>query len=332
MQTGKSTPEPLDRPWEELADLIESGPDSAIEEFVNLLPAEDVRLAVSRLDEDEQIQLMEALSPEAGARVLEEVPEIQSSEMFEHLAAATAAAILQELPSDERADLIGGMERANADAILDQLHPKEAEAVRELSSYQRTEAGGLMVTEYLAYRQDLTLREVVDDLREHHDDYKSYETQYLYALDSDRRLVGVIPLRNVLLARPSQVIQRTMIRNPLTISHHAGLEEIEEQFDHVSFLGLPVVDEAGVLLGVLTRRDLQDALSKRADSDFLKRQGMVEADIYGVAKRFWPLLRHAGAHIAGRPGAIPRQSTQPKRSTSLFLMESQNENYWRIPL
>lgn len=284
------TPE---RPWEELSALIKQASPSDIEVFVDRLPAEEVPRAVSRLDESEQAQLLEALSPEAGARLLEEVPEFQASEMFEHLATDTAAAILHELPSDERADLIRTLERTEADAILDQLLPDEAKAVRELSSYPGTEAGGLMVTEYLAYPSTHTLHDVIEDLRAHHDDYASFETQYLYVVDAGRRLSGVVPLRNLLLAPPRQTIGRAMIPDPITVPHHAELEAIEEQFDEVPFLGLPVVDEEGVLLGVLTRSHVQDALSKRADSDFLKRQGMVEEEL-----RSMPLWRRSRGRLA----------------------------------
>ena len=86
-----ANPEPSTHPWEELSALIEHGSHSAIEDFVNLLPAEDMPRAVSRLAESEQAQLLEALTPETGARVLDDVPEIQASDILEHLSPTTAA-------------------------------------------------------------------------------------------------------------------------------------------------------------------------------------------------------------------------------------------------
>jgi magnesium transporter len=282
-----------ERPWEELAELLESAPPSEVAACFHRLPSEEVPRVLSRLDVAEQCRLFAVLSPEAGARVLQDVPEIQAPELLEHLAPETAAGILKALPSDERADLIGALERDDAEAILELLHPREADAIRDLAGYDVSEAGGLMITEFLAYPAAWTNHQVMEDLREHLEDYGSYEMQYLYVVGPGRRLVGVVPLRRLLLAPRQQEIGRAMIRNPVTVPHHARLEEIQDIFDAHAFLGLPVVAEGGILLGVLTRRNVQEALSRRADSDFLKRQGMVEEEL-----RSMPLWRRSRGRLA----------------------------------
>jgi magnesium transporter len=290
---SKEGAERPERPWEVLAALIEQSAEQQIQDFLERLPVEDLSFAVSRLDDPEQHRLLELLPPEVSAWVLKEVPEIRAPDLLEQLRPETAAPIIHALASDARADLIGEMDRPEAEAILGLLEPDEAEQIRKLVLYPVTEAGGLMIQEFLAYPASWTTHQVIEDLRDHQQDYANYESQYIYAVDEDQRLLGVVPIRNLLLTPRAAAISHTMIRDPITIPDHADLDEIEDWFDRYSFVGLPVVDADQVLLGVLTRRSVLLALSRRADQDFLRRQGLVEEEL-----RSMPLWRRSRGRLS----------------------------------
>lgn len=281
------------RPWEELSRLLKEGRDEEIQPYLEQLPVGDLPLTVSRLDEEECKQLLERLTPEQAAGVLDELPYVQATDALESIEPAAAAAILGELPSDEQADLIGDLDEEDAKAILDELSAEEADRLRVLAEYEDEEAGGLMITEYLAFSGSSSAHEVIENIRAHVDDYAGYSSQYLYVLDEEGCLNGVLRLRDLLLARKGTRIERIMIPGPHTINHHASLQTLDDFFSHYSFLAVPVVDEDDRLIGVVTRADFSEAWSDHADDDYRKSQGLVEEEL-----RSMPLWRRVKGRLS----------------------------------
>ncbi len=284
---------PPEKPWSLLARLLEDGDPDALQNFVGLLPEGDLVFAVSRLDEDLQLRLLERLPPELAARVLDEVPHVQATDLLEEIEPRAAAAILAALPSDEQADLLGALGDADADAILGELPAARAQALRELATYEDTEAGGLMVTEFLAYPAWYSTQDVVDDIRAGAEAYARYPTQYLFVTDRGGRLVGVLRLRDLLLSARNARVDQIMVASPLSVGHHASLEELEDFFERHNFLAVPVLDGEGRLLGVVNRTDLQEALGEKAEDDFRKSRGLIEEEL-----RSMPLWRRARGRLA----------------------------------
>jgi magnesium transporter len=132
-----------------------------------------------------------------------------------------------------------------------------------------------MVTEFLSYPELITAGEVLDDLRQNAERYTNYDVQYVYCCSEFGDLVGVLRLRDLLLTPRNRRIADFMIRKPLAVSVHTTLDDLAEIFDKHAFFGVPVLDEGGRLAGVAKRRDVEGAISNRADSDYLKSQGIV---------------------------------------------------------
>jgi len=281
-----------EKPWDLMVRLLNEGDVEALQQFVDLLPEGDLVFAVSHMDEEDQIRLLEALPPELAARILDEVPHIQAAEWLDDIDPTAAAAIIGELPSDEQADLIGDLEDEDAEAILDELSPAQAHSLRELARYEDDEAGGLMITEFLAYPAWYSTQDVVDDIRAGAESYARYPTQYLFVVDREQRLVGVLRLRDLLLSSRTARVDQIMIAEPLSIGHHAKMEDVDDFFERHGFLAVPVVDELGRLLGVVTRSDFQEAWSEQAEEDFLKSQGLMEEEL-----RSMPLWRRAKGRL-----------------------------------
>ncbi|MGD9648839.1 MAG: magnesium transporter [Pirellulales bacterium] len=288
------TPETTQEPWNELADLVETGTAQEIKQFLDDLPHRDVALVMSRLSEQQQILAVSALAPEDAAHVASQLPPPQRVELIECLRPATAAAILDELPSDEQADLIGDLDAERARAILEHMQPEEAADARALSGYADDVAGGLMVTEYLVYPQHYRVRDVIEDMRQHADAYRDYQVQYAYVCGAKGRLTGVLQLRDLLLADPRRPIADIMISRPLSVSSETSLDDLAAFFDRYDFLGVPVIDAKGTLLGIAQKSAVEEALGDRYGDDFLKTQGIVGGDEI----RTMPLLRRSRRRLA----------------------------------
>jgi magnesium transporter len=136
-------------------------------------------------------------------------------------------------------------------------------------------AGGLGVGEYLAYPVTATAGEVVEDLRSHAERYRDYVVQYAFVLDSDRRLTGVLRLRDLLFARPERPIRELMLPEPLSVPATATLDELRAFFDERPLYGVPVVDAEGRLAGIVQRHAVGEALAERMEDTYLKTQGIV---------------------------------------------------------
>ena len=198
------------------------------------------------------------------------------------------------MPSDEQADLIGELDEHDAAAILDKMDPAEAADARKLSQYAHDVAGGLMVTELLKYQSDYKVGDIVDDMRARAEEYRDYDVQYAYICDAKRRLVGVLRLRDLLLAGRSRPIVELMITDPQSVHDQTRLDDLFDIFESHRFLGLPVVNKSGHLLGVVRRAAVDEARSERHDSDYLKSQGIVG----GEEIRTMPLLLRTRRRLA----------------------------------
>lgn len=287
------TTEPDPRPWDALEQFASAGDARQLQQFIDsLAPGESVR-ALTRANADVQRKVLIMLSPRRAAELLSETPEVEASEMLEHLPPEDAAAILAEMPSDEQADLITALSAEEAESILHEMPEAEAAEARTLASYKPDEAGGLMITEYLAYPEMKTAGAVLDDLRNNAQKYADYDVQYVYVVSQFGDLVGVLRLRDLLLTRADRPIADMMIRKPLAVDAHATLDELAGLFAEVTYLGVPVVDRGGRLCGVVLRSDVDEALAERADRSFLRFQGIVageELRTMPVKSRVWRRL------------------------------------------
>ncbi|ETX01381.1 MAG: magnesium transporter [Candidatus Entotheonella factor] len=282
------------RPWEELEVLVEESDIEQIESFLETLPASETARAVTRLSDDDQDRLLNTISPESAAEVVEQIPEVHAVDLMERLEPEAAAAIVHELPSDMQADLLGEMQPEHAEAIFEVMPPEEAEEIRTLTQYDDDVAGGIMVTEFLTYPRTITVADVLEDLAVHADTYRHYHVQYIYVCDDANRLVGVLRLHDLILAPRQRAIETIMIPEPMTLTDTTKLDTIREVFEQMAFFGLPVVDETGMLVGVLQRSALEAALASRTENDYRASQGIIG----GEELRTMPLLLRARRRLA----------------------------------
>jgi magnesium transporter len=152
---------------------------------------------------------------------------------------------------------------------------EDARDTRRLLAYPSDTAGGLMITEYLAYTDDLTVEDVLDDLRDNAERYRRFDVQYAYVVSAAAKLVGVLRLRDLLLSSPGEPLSGVMIAKPLAVRDTARLEELERFFGRHPLFGVPAVDKNGVLVGVVRSVDVEEAAAERSSRSFLKFMGIV---------------------------------------------------------
>jgi len=279
---------------DELEQLVRRRDTAGITRFFEEIPPGEIARVIANLDEEEQIRILRALQPENAADLVEQVPDPQASALIGQLDPPDAAAILEEMPSNEQADLLAGMPKPEAEAILAEMEPGQAETARELSRYAKDVTGGLMITECLAYPEGATVADVLDDLRSNAERYQEYDVQYAYVTAADGRLVGVLRLRDLLLARPSALLAGLGIREPVSVRDDTPLEKLADLFRSHDYFGIPVVDARGRLLGVVRRGAVKEALGERNAASYLKSLGIVG----GEELRTMPLLVRSGRRLS----------------------------------
>ncbi len=262
-------------PVEQLRDAIESENSAAVDACLEALePVESAR-AVSRLSEREQVTLLDMLNAEEAAELVETLPEPTAAQLLENLEPSRAAAIITELPSDEQADVMGRLPETDQQAILAAMEPEDAAQARQLMQHPPDSAGGLMIRELLAYASSDAVDDVLRDLRANAEQYQRYDVQYAYVTDERDRLVGVLRLRDLLLASPQRRLIDFMLRDPRSVSVDANLEELQQFFDRHSLFGVPVVDHEGCLVGVVRQQDVEEAAEERSSRNLLKFTGIL---------------------------------------------------------
>ncbi|MDX1406121.1 MAG: magnesium transporter [Woeseiaceae bacterium] len=267
-----------ERPWDEIRTMLErSDPVSEIQTFLDEMEPTELLHAVFTLAPDDQRALLAVLDPEKAASLVEDLPDSHVADLIEEMAAKEAAPIVEEMASDHRVDVLAELDSEDAEAIIAELDEEEASEVRELINYPPDLAGGLMMTEFASYPMGSTVRDVVADLTADTVDYEFLTVHYIYVVVKKRKLKGVIRLRDLVFADKNQTIG-SIATPALSVSPDTPLDVLEEFFDEHDIAAVPVIDDKGMLLGIVRRRAVLEALTERAEADNLKAAGIIGGD------------------------------------------------------
>jgi magnesium transporter len=218
----------------------------------------DLASIIDQLTPRDRAGVLAALDDESVADAMEEMEPDTQVDVLEDLAPERAADILEEMSPDDAADLVADLDQDTRDEILSLMEKDEVEEVRELLGYPEDSAGGIMTTEFIAVAEHLTAAEAIDRLRELEPDAETI--YYVYVTDDDGRLVGVLSLRDLIVAAPGVTIGSVMIREPVAVYVLAGQEEVAEVVAHYNLLAVPVVDAEERLMGIVTVDDAIDTV------------------------------------------------------------------------
>lgn len=249
-----------------LNQLIETqGIEEAADYLRNLHPSDGAAL-ISELEEEEQAAIINALGAEELAEVLERMDEEEMVEVSQHLETDELASVLDVVEPDVAADLLGELDPEEASLVLEQM--TSSDAIETLMAYPPETAGGIMNVAPPALRRTMTIAEAFEFLRQRY--ANEHELYYLYVVDRYGRLIGVMNLRSLILARPEQSVEEIMNPTVFSIQADADQEKVAELLAHYDLLAIPVVDAANHLIGVVAVDDVVDVITEEATEDIYR--------------------------------------------------------------
>ena len=225
--------------------------------LAELHPA-DLATIIDQLAPRDRAGVLASLDDDAVADAIEEMEPETQVEVLEDLEPGRAADILEEMSPDDAADLVADLSQTTRDEIFALMEKDEKAEVQELLGYPEDSAGGIMTTEFVAVPAHLTAAETIDLLRELEPNAETI--YYVYVTDDDGRLVGVLSLRDLIVAAPDTQIGDVMIKEPVAVGVLADQDEVAEVVAHYNLLAVPVVDEDGRLAGIVTVDDALDTV------------------------------------------------------------------------
>ena len=277
---GRVTPQLLERvprtliAWDNVAPISDLNPSEV------QLSVSGARL--SRLHPSELADIISDLSAQDATRVVQSLDDETAADAFEHLdadvqqsiikdlGADRAADIIEEMDSDDAADLLGELDESQRAALLAKIEDREyAGELEELVEYEPDTAGGLMTTDYVWIYPHRTTAATIMKIREIAPE--SEFIYYLYVTDDSRKLLGVISLRTLLLALPTAFIAKLMDGDIVSVPPDMPSEDVASTIARYDLLAVPVLDEEGRMLGIVTVDDAIDAIIPEKIANSLPR-------------------------------------------------------------
>lgn len=231
----------------------------------------DIAEAINALTPEEGAQVLAALTPAAAAETLEQMREEDAQEYVDVLPPKAAATALNAMAPDDAVDLLARLPDERRAEILDHLSEESRQDLLALMAYPPETAGGIMSPEVTALAANLTAPEAINRLRQISDE--SEQIYYTYVVDEQKRLVGVLSLRDLLLAPAAVRLRDIMIQNVVTIPALMDREEVAGLLSKYGYFALPVVDDQQRLLGIVTIDDVVDVIQDEATEDMHRMVG-----------------------------------------------------------
>jgi len=201
---------------------------------------------INNLDDQQAIDALAEMDLDAQVEIIEQMDEQRASDL------------LEEMAPDEAADILVELNPEKSEGLLKLMELDDAEDVRELMQYPEDTAGALMTTEFIAFAEDLTPEQVINQLRELAPEAETI--YYLFVIDKEEHLQGVLSLRELIVASPSATLRELMHTKLVTVQPEDDYQRVAEVINKYGLLAVPVVNEQGIILGIVTVDDILDIL------------------------------------------------------------------------
>jgi magnesium transporter len=292
--------------FDQVRSLVQAGDAAAIARALRQRHPSDVADLVEALDsEEERAFLLDSLPAAAASAALAEMEEEARPEaLLASFGTDRINALVATLEDDDAADLIGDLEPPERARVLAQLPHDQASELRELLQYREDSAGGLMTTDLVVVQDDLTVAEAMDTVRQQSREVEQFYT--VFVTDLGGVLRGTLPFRSLITAAPGDIVGALVRPIVSAVGPDADQEEVARLLSRYNLVALPVVDDAGRLLGHVTFDDVMDALESETTQDILRFAGTSEdEELAGTwrdavrARLPWLAVNLATACLAG---------------------------------
>jgi magnesium transporter len=242
---------------------------------VNKTHGADLSVLFRSLSLAQQHKLFDMITDvEQKGILFSELEEDIFQDLIEEMPIEAIVEVLESMPADDVADILGRLPEDRSQDILDKMKKAESEEVEDLLRYDDDTAGGIMVPDFIALKEDVTAREAIESLQKEHSDVEM--AFYLYVVDEYGKLVGVSSLRQLVVVAPDTCLKEFMSTDVFSVRTDMDQEEVARIVARYDILAVPVVDDANRLVGVVTVDDVIDILRKEATEDILKMAGVGE--------------------------------------------------------
>jgi len=260
---------------ESIRRLLRRGAVSHLKKIIDKTHAADLSTVLHSLPLVDGRKLLEVIEdPEKKGELFSRLDTDTFLELIEGVKIEDIVEVLEQMPSDDVADLIGRMPEEMSEAILKKMKKEGSEEVEGLLSYGDDTAGGIMVPDFIALREDITAKEAIESLQKEHLDVEM--PFYLYVVDEYGNLVGVISLRQLVVVPPEKPLKEFMTTDVFSVRTDMDQEEVARIVARYDILAVPVVDESNRLVGIVTVDDVIDIIREEATEDMLKMVGVGE--------------------------------------------------------
>jgi magnesium transporter len=242
----------------------------------------DLADVLSALDEKERVTVVQALPPELSSQALAEMPEeAHAGETLAALDPKQAAEIVEELDDDDAADILGDMDPTRQERILSGVFDRTE--VDRLLRYHEETAGGLMTTHTVTVPDSATAEQALEQIRRQSEEVEDF--YQVFVVDGDRRLVGLLPFKDLVISRPERPVNAFMAPADISVKPDLDQEEVARLMARYNLPSVAVVDDEGRLLGMVTFDDVIDVVEAETTEDLLKFGGVSPDEELGAGWR-----------------------------------------------
>lgn len=249
------------------------------QEFMELHPYDQSVLFDKASPEQRKI-IFQFLSPEEVAEIFEanNFDDEEYQGLMDEMEPSYAADMLSNMYADNAVDVLNELNKEQVVSYLNMMDEESAQEIKDLLHYEEYTAGAIMTTEYVSIPQSSTVRSAMTILRKEAPEAETI--YYLFVVDDDHFLTGVISLRDIIVAEEDTLIRDIMNERVVSVPVSEDQEEVARMMKDYNFLALPVIDHRGYLLGIITVDDIMDVLEEEASDDYSKLAGVSDMDTF----------------------------------------------------
>ena len=259
---------------EQVNDLLENNKILELRELLEEYHTMDILDVMENLDEEMKVKLFEVLPIDVSASILEESGSEFFRTMLSLIDVQHGRNILEQMSLDDLTDILSELEEDERQRIINLLNKEDAEDVRKLLGYEEESTGGIMTTGYIEVNENMTAKEAIEHMRKNAEDAETI--YYIYVVDNDEKLVGVLSLRELITARDSVVVADLMSENIISVYDDDDRELAVKLVSKYDLIAIPVVDRDNILRGIITVDDIIDVMEEEATEDLYKLAGSSE--------------------------------------------------------
>jgi magnesium transporter len=245
---------------------------------------------------EETWQLLDHAPFTRQAEILAFFPSAKQVEMVTGAGRHLISKLLEAMPHDDRVELLRQLDSEVVEDLLPLVAKADREDIRRLLSYPEDSAGAMMTTDYAWLPRDINVGQAIDDLRKQASDKETI--YYIYVLDENRRMLGFVSLRALILAKLTAKVADIMQTEVISVRVDADREEVAKTLQRYDFLAIPVLDDQHRLVGIITHDDAIDVVVEEATEDALHQAGVASIDESYIDAPFAEIWRKRASYLA----------------------------------